>query len=105
MAATATLRAFAVAPDRKAALLLADGWSQPARGLTIMEAAPPWGDTESLYNPLVHAANQVGFSLYPIDLPGFRDKVACSSAPLWWGSPRTISSTGDSVYWQRQSRR
>ncbi|MDE2689728.1 MAG: VWA domain-containing protein [Acidobacteriota bacterium] len=103
MAATATVRALAVAPGRKVALLLADGWSQPARGLTIMEAAPPWGDTESLYNPLVHAANQVGFSLYPIDLPGFRDMVACSSAPLWWGSPRTISSTRDSVYVQRQA--
>jgi len=103
MAATATVRALAVAPGRKVALLLAEGWSEPARGLTIMEAAPPWGDTESLYNPLVHAANQVGFSLYPIDLPGFRDIVACSSAPLWWGLPRTISSTGDSRYRLRQA--
>ncbi|MXW00985.1 MAG: VWA domain-containing protein [Holophagales bacterium] len=117
MAATATVRAFAVAPGRKVALLLTDGWSQPARALTIMQAAPPWGDTESLYNPLVHAANQVGFSLYPIDLPGFRDMVSCSSAPLWntssagnswfsepgvgasWrGSPRTTYSTADSRY-------
>lgn len=103
MAATATVRALAVAPGRKVALLLTDGWSQPARALTIIEAAPHWGDTESLYNPLVHAANQVGFSLYPIDLPGFRDMVACSSAPLWWGSPRTIASTGDSGYRQRQA--
>ena len=104
MAATATVRAFAVAPGRKVALLLADGWSEPARGLTIMEAAPPWGDTESLYNPLVHAANQVGFSLYPIDLPGFRDMVACSSSPLWRGSPWTVLSTGDSRYKTGDSR-
>jgi len=98
MAATATVRALAVAPGRKVALLLADGWSEPARGLTIMEVAPPWGDTESLYSPLVHAANQVGFSLYPIDLPGFGDMVACSSSPLWRGSLWTTSSTGDSRY-------
>ncbi|MCY3928165.1 MAG: VWA domain-containing protein [Acidobacteria bacterium] len=93
MAATATVRAFAGATGRKVALLLADGWSRPARGLTIMESTPPWGDTESLYNPLVHAANQVGFSLYPIDLPGFRDMVTCSPGPPW-----TTSSTGDSRF-------
>ena len=64
MAATATVRSFANVPGRKVMLLLAEGWREPylRHGLGA--------SLESLYSPLVHTANQVGFSLYPVDLPG-----------------------------------
>ena len=89
MAATATVRALAGAPGRKVALLLADGWSASHRALNITEFEAPWGDTDSLYHPLVHAANQVGFSLYPIDLPGFTHLVTCRSSH---GPRRSVGS-------------
>ena len=64
MAATATVRSFANAPGRKVMLLLAEGWREPYLRYGL------GASLESLYSPLVHTANQVGFSLYPVDLPG-----------------------------------
>ncbi len=98
MAATATVRSFAGAPGRKVALLLTDGWSTSAGVRSITEPGPPQTDRENLYGPLVHAANQVGYSLYPIDLPGFRDLVTCSSSSGVFGR-KTASSTSDSRGW------
>ena len=60
MAAAGTLRSFANAPGRKVMLLLIEGW------------ASVYGSWDRLYGPLVNAANLVGYSLYPIDLPGLR---------------------------------
>ncbi|MCY3971392.1 MAG: VWA domain-containing protein [Acidobacteria bacterium] len=66
MAAAATIRSFADAPGRKVMLLLAQDWSAPNSFRTTQASM------QSLYGPLVHAANRVGYSLYPIDLPGLR---------------------------------
>ena len=98
-AATAAVRSFAGAPGRKVALLLADGWSTSGGVRSITEPGPPQTDRESLYGPLVHAANQVGFSLYPIDLPGFRDLVTCSSSTRVFRRETASSSTSDSRGW------
>ena len=98
MAATAAVRSFAGAPGRKVALLLADGWSTSGGVRRISESGPPEADRESLYGPLVHAANQVGYSLYPIDLPGFRDLVTCSSSSSVFRR-ETAPSTSDSRGW------
>ena len=66
MAATATVRSFANAPGRKVMLLLAEGWREPHLRYGL------GASLESLYSPLVHTANLVGYSIYPIDLPGLR---------------------------------
>ena len=70
MAAAATIRSFADAPGRKVMLLLAQDWSAPNSFRTTQASM------QSLYSPLVHAANRVGYSLYPIDLPGLRPRPA-----------------------------
>ena len=73
MAAAGTVRSFADAPGRKVMLLLSAGWDTQVdlwnpRVLWVLglsEARLP-----DLYGPLVHAANLVGYSLYPIDMGG-----------------------------------
>lgn len=81
MAAAATLRSFADAPGRKVMLLLIEYW-----------ARHPWsaGSSEYVfsqrrYAPLVNAANLVGYSIYPVDLPGLEGgPVAVRSAEWSW---------------------
>ena len=72
MAATATVRSFADAPGRKVMLLLAESWSSPKAPRHFWTSDPIPGNVRDPYGRLVHAANQVGYSLYPIDLPGRR---------------------------------
>ncbi len=88
MAAAGTVRSFADAPGRKVMLLLADGWD------TLIDLWNPrsiWvtrfqGDIATgltdLYGPLVHAANLVGYSLYPIDAAGLRPGCANRIGPI-----------------------
>ena len=75
MAATATIRSFAHAPGRKAMLLLAEGWREP-HFRYVLGSGPSRPSLKSLYSPLVHAANLVGYSLYPVDIPGPRTAPA-----------------------------
>ena len=76
MAATAAVRSFAAVPGRKVMLLLAEGWRVPS----VLPENPfrPGGTShisvDDLYGPLVHSANLVGYTLYPVDLPGFRPR-------------------------------
>ena len=75
MAAAGTLRSFANAPGRKVMLLLIEGWATVSDSWDFRSsfAAASTGVTlDRLYGPLVNAANLVGYSLYPIDLPGLR---------------------------------
>ena len=73
MAAAGTVRSFADAPGRKVMLLLAAGWDTQVdlwnpRVLWVLGLAD--AGLADLYGPLVHAANLVGYSLYPIDMGG-----------------------------------
>ena len=73
MAAAGTVRSFADAPGRKVMLLLAAGWDTQAdlwnpRVLWVLGLSE--ARLVDLYGPLVHAANLVGYSLYPIDMGG-----------------------------------
>lgn len=52
-AALAALRGFETPPGRKVMLLLSGAWS--------LSVAP------RLYSPIVHAANQLGYTVYPVD--------------------------------------
>ncbi|MCY3971393.1 MAG: VWA domain-containing protein [Acidobacteria bacterium] len=73
LAAAGTLRSFAVAPGRKVMLILAAGWDTQVdlwnpRLLWLLGVRD--ASLNDLYGPLVHAANLVGYSLYPIDMGG-----------------------------------
>ncbi|HWN41755.1 MAG TPA: VWA domain-containing protein, partial [Thermoanaerobaculia bacterium] len=54
LAMAGTLRGFEVPPGRKVMLMLSGGWS--------LGVAP------SLYGPVVTAANQLGYTIYPVDV-------------------------------------
>lgn len=54
LAMAGTLRGFEVPPGRKVMLLLSGGWS--------LGVAP------GLYGPVVNAANQLGYTIYPVDV-------------------------------------
>ena len=77
MAAAGAVRSFANAPGRKVMLLLIEGWATVSDSWNFGSAyaAPSARATlDRLYEPLVSAANLVGYSLYPIDLPGLRGR-------------------------------
>jgi len=75
-AASASLRAFADAPGRKVMLLLAGGW-QLDEAYSFGES--PIGDPFHYvdpyrlirtFRPLVETANLLGYTVYPVDVPG-----------------------------------
>ena len=83
-AAASTLRGFASPPGRKVMLLLAGGWpfspidyviNNPNR--PILERDVPRGD--EIFRPLVDTANRLGYTLYPVDVPGVEAEVADAS--------------------------
>jgi VWFA-related protein len=74
-AATATLRSFAMPPGRKVMILLSGGWpfipadyvvGDVTRALFGEEG--PYG--RNLYGRLSETANLLGYTLYPVDVPG-----------------------------------
>jgi len=82
-AAAATLRAFAAPPGRKAMLVLSGGWSwRPVDSVVtdtsrmIMEDTP---GAEELFRPLADVANLLGYTLYPVDVPGLSQRVIDAS--------------------------
>lgn len=77
LAATATVRSFADPPGRKAMLVLTDGWGVP-EWENPNPFGPPPPSIESIYGPLVHAANRLGYTLYPVDLAGLNPRFANS---------------------------
>ena len=86
LAAATTLRSFADPPGRKVMLLLAGGWPESTAAFAsagLLSSAehptvPPHRESMSrntLYGPLVSAANLVGYTLYPVDVPGRSPEV------------------------------
>ena len=82
LAATATMRSVARGPGRNVMLLLADSWSAPSAVWEVLGSGLAKPSIESLYSPLVHAANRVGYSLYPVDVAGRQHRPASSWQPL-----------------------
>ena len=81
LAAVATMRRFANRPGRKVMLILAGGWPVSSALFTVADDTGNFDDfavsadglllsEDRLYGPLVATANLVGFSLYPVDVPG-----------------------------------
>lgn len=76
-AATATLRSFGAPPGRRVMLLLSGGWPfSPAEFLVgpefrlVYEPRVPRG--EEIYRPLADTANLLGYTLFPVDVPGLQ---------------------------------
>ncbi|MEM7352632.1 MAG: hypothetical protein AAF657_17670 [Acidobacteriota bacterium] len=75
LGAETAMRSFAGAPGRRAMLLLAGGWPQSPAGsgqLGIPDYARRLGYGPYLYRSLFDTANRLSFTLYPVDLRGFR---------------------------------
>jgi hypothetical protein len=79
-AAASALRAFAQPPGRKVMLLLSGGWPYSAQDYMLNNDRPilsrdvPEG--EEVLRPLVSTANLLGYTLYPVDVPGIGPNVA-----------------------------
>ena len=74
-AATSTLRGFASPPGRKVMLVLSGGWPFSPADYAINNVARPVmtndvPNGEQLMRPLVETANRLGYTLYPVDVPG-----------------------------------
>jgi VWFA-related protein len=74
-AAASALRGFASPPGRKVMLLLSGGWPFSAVDYVLdnpnrpnTERVVPTG--EEIFRPLVDTANRLGYTLYPVDVPG-----------------------------------
>ncbi len=100
MAAVATVRSFADTPGRKVMLVLADRWTVPSWLSTNPPGDGAW--LEDLYDPLVHAANLVGYTLYPVDLPGHSPEKVRTAAAM---SVMEIGQRSNLAYAGRSSNR
>jgi VWFA-related protein len=75
-AATATLRGFAQPPGRKVMLILSGGWPfVPAEFVVgsytrAVFIEPGLATGDDIFRPLVDTANMLGYTLYPVDVPG-----------------------------------
>jgi VWFA-related protein len=83
-AAAAALRSFANPPGRKVLLLLNGGWPYEIDEFVANEFArfvvdPGIQDGRRLYAPLIDTANQVGYTVFPVDVPGIGE-VGTASA-------------------------
>ncbi len=79
-AASATLRSFAKPPGRKVMIILSGGWPFVPADFLLSDASRilfdrggPYGN--NLYRRLVETANVLGYTLYPVDLPGLDRRI------------------------------
>ncbi len=93
-AAVSAMRAFAAPQGRKVMLLLSGGWpfsvqSYITGGAGMPSHQLPEGD--QVLAPLTRTANLLGYTLYPVDVPG----VQTLSADVEAASPAGIDSGGE----------
>ncbi|MEM7052831.1 MAG: VWA domain-containing protein [Acidobacteriota bacterium] len=103
-AAVATLRGFAQPPGRKVMVLLSGGWpfspeayvvNDPIRPLTSRQT----GTGPEMLAPLVDTANLLGFTVYPVDVPGLGGSFGADTAR----GGQLLSSVGGNVFGQQPS--
>ncbi len=78
-AVTATLRSFATPPGRKVMLLISGGWPYSPRRYAY--DSYDLGDYDydrgsRLFSPIYETANLLGYTIYPIDVPGNTSTVS-----------------------------
>jgi VWFA-related protein len=98
-AAGSTLRSFAEPPGRKVMLLLSGGWPFfPATflGPDVAPTVLSWelNDGQALFRPLTDTANLIGYTLYPVDVPGFNDLLANDSTIIREPRVEQLAGTG-----------
>lgn len=73
-AVAGTLRTFATPPGRKVLLLLSGGWpfsiQQIMHGDEMFSPSRQIREGEELFRPLASTANLLGYTVYPVDVPG-----------------------------------
>jgi VWFA-related protein len=89
-AAVTTLRGFASPPGRKVMILLSGGWPYSPADYAIDDPNRPLSERdvptgEQLYRPLTDTANLLGYTVYPVDVPGLDSNLVDASLS---GSPR-----------------
>lgn len=106
-AVSAVLRAFARPPGRKVLLLLSGGWpwdlEQYVSGQYFSGVRDRrLRDGQELFAPLVDTANQVGYTIFPIDVPGME---ASELGDVSRGTlARSPSGAGDSAFARESTR-
>lgn len=86
-AAAATLRSFASPPGRKVMLVASGGWPFLPADFVMSDFRRPMFDPRvpgggELFRPLTETANRLGYTVYPIDVPGFDRQVVDAGGPL-----------------------
>lgn len=84
-AAVGALRGFASPPGRKVMLLLSGGWPYDIPSYVTQEfgravAEPGIARGTDLLAPLVDTANQLGYTLFPVDVPGLSTASAVDAS-------------------------
>ncbi len=79
-AVTAALRSFANPPGRKVLLLLAGGWPYDVVQFVVNQTSrlatdPSIVPGEKIFAPLIDTANQVGYTVFPVDVPGMTSQA------------------------------
>lgn len=110
-AASGAMRAFADPPGRKVLLLLAGSWPYSVRnyvtgGRGLPRAELPEGDY--LLRPLTDTANLLGYTIYPVDVPGSRgnsgaDVEATAPSLLSSGLSNEIETESSLLYLARET--
>lgn len=85
-AATATLRSFARPPGRRILLLLSGGWPYEPTDFVAGRTVIPFDDLglvegHELYSRLAGTANRLGYTIYPVNLPGAFDRLEIDAGP------------------------
>lgn len=86
--AAATLRSFAKPPGRKVLVLMSGGWPFVPTDYLVGDVSRALFDREGPYGPdlyarLIETANLLGYTIYPVDLPGLdREVIDASSSGL-----------------------
>lgn len=79
-AVVSAMRGSAAPQGRKVLLLLAGGWPFSVESFLRGAEAPPTAgelpDGEELFGPLTSTANLLGYTIYPVDVPGIETPVA-----------------------------
>ncbi len=96
-AARAAMRSLGGVEGRKVLLLLSGGWpfSPQEYAANFQTTFPEQGlkQGEQLYQPLVDAANLLGFTVYPVDLPGLGGLGDPRQGPGSPGAPSLVSES------------
>ncbi|HEY0513042.1 MAG TPA: VWA domain-containing protein [Thermoanaerobaculia bacterium] len=98
-AAVSTMRAFAAPHGRKVMLLLSGGWPFSIQNYVTGGGVMPTRQVptgEEIYRPLTNTANLLGYTLYPVDVPGIQGGDG-GSAPIPPASGAPALARGGSV--------